>query len=112
MEINLYTTMELSQMDIDTLIKEYVEYQNAENRMKINMDLIKNMLQAKLEEKGEDKHANQYGEVVLVRQKRNTFQQAIAKKYLSEAQLKECYKEQELSFVKVVSAEAKANMRF
>jgi hypothetical protein len=106
------TTMEIEALSKDDLIKTYVELNREKDTIELQQDLIKKSLKNKLETENLKNFSNSFGEVSIMNQKRNNFQQQVAKKFLTDEQLAECYKEIEVSFVKIVSVESKANMRF
>jgi len=106
------TNMEIEQLSKDELITKYVELQKIQNKIEMNMSFMKQRLQALLEKEGQTKYANSLGEASIVSQKRNQFMQNVAKGFLSEEELTKCYMPKEVTFVKVMSTEAKQNMRF
>lgn len=107
-----YSSIEIDSMDKDKLMKTYFELQKAADNVDMNMNFIKQKLKEQFERDNEKSYKNSFGEAVLITQERKQFQQEIAKNFLSENQIKECYKKQQLNFIKMVSAEAKANMKY
>ena len=106
MEIKEFTNMEIDNMAKEDALKTYIELQKSKNQIEMNMDFIKQRLKAMLEEDNETRFGVEEGEVSIVNQHRNQFMQTIAKGMLSTEQIEKCIVEKDISFIKVISAEA------
>ena len=112
MNVTDYTNMEIDALELDALLKGYIELQKATATIEMNMKFIKQRIQAELERIGETKFTNNYGEASIITQHRNQFLQTIAKGFLTAEQLERCHESKTITFVKVLSTEAKGNQVF
>ncbi|MFW6246677.1 MAG: hypothetical protein ACOC22_00680 [bacterium] len=103
----LKSAIEIDEMSQEDALQYYIDLQRKKDGIEMTMQFIKQKFERELQEKGLDKFDTDIGGVSLVKQNRNQFQQKKAKEFLTEDQLKECYEEKEVTFVKVMSAEAK-----
>lgn len=105
----VFGNMEIDNMDNDAALKNCIKFKEISDEIKMQMDLLKVRMQKLLTDNKEVKFTNDFGEVALIHQERKTFQQPVAKKFLTEEQIAQCYKMSQVDFVKVISAVAKEN---
>jgi hypothetical protein len=99
-------------MEPKELINKYLELNKEKDEVEMQQNIIKDVLKTKMEKDKLDKISSEIGEVTMCRQTRKNFMQESAKKFLTEEQINQCYKETELNFVKIMSFETKSKMRF
>lgn len=104
--------MEIEIMEPTKLINTYLELNKEKDSIEMQQNIIKDVLKTKMEKDKLEKISSDIGEVTMCNQTRNNFMQESAKKFLTEEQIKQCYKKTELSFVKIMSFETKSKMRF
>jgi len=109
MEIKEISNMEIDAMDKDTLLNLYLKFQDESNKLDMNMSFIKQRMEAIMQEEGIKNYANSMGEFVRVTQQRNNFMATKAKEFLTAEQIELCKVPKEISYIKVISTQAKAN---
>jgi hypothetical protein len=109
MEIKEFNNMEIDDMTKDELLKEYLYLLEVSNKLSMQMSFIKARMDVVLEKEGEKKYANSLGEFVRITQKRNSFMTTLAKEMLTEEQIQKCIVPKEVSYIQVISAQAKTN---
>jgi len=109
MNIPDYSNMEIDMMDKDTLLRTYLKLQETSNKLDMQMSFIKTRMQWVLEAEGLNGFTNPLGEFVRVVQQRNNFMSTKAKEFLTEEQIELCKVPKEISYIKVISTQAKTN---
>lgn len=108
----IYDNMQIESMSKIELLHKYTFFKRAVDEIERNMELMKMKLKEHLTNDGEEKFTSPDGEVSIVNSKRKQFQQSVAKGFLTPEQIEQCYTEKKLSFVKILTTEAKENMRY
>ena len=100
--------------EIDTLDKKFMEYNELKNKsddLKVKMDLIKEDIKELMKKLDLNVFTSRNGQIKFVEMKRNQFLQTRAKSFLSEEQLKECYQEKTVSFLRILNPMALNSMK-
>jgi len=108
----MMTTMEIQEFNNEDLIKNYVELNKQKEMLVMQQSIIKDVLKERMEKDKLEKIDSSFGEAKMMNQTRRNFMQASAKKFLTDEQIKTCYRETELSFIRILSTETKAKMKF
>lgn len=106
-----YSNMEIDAMNKDELLKAYLQLQDTSNKLDMGMSFIKARMDAVMQTEGIKNYANPLGEFVRVTQQRNNFTVSLAKEMLTPEQIEKCKVSKEISYVKVISTQAKTNQQ-
>ena len=109
MNIPDYSNMEIDSMSKDELLKAYLQLQETSNKLDMSMSFIKARMDAILQAEGIKNYVNPLGEFVRVTQNRNNFMATKAKEFLTAEQIQTCTVPKEVSYIKVISTQAKTN---
>lgn len=101
------SNMEIKNMTNDQLLNVYLKCQESSNQLDMTMGFIKGMMKQRLVEDNIENFANPNGEFIKVTQQRNNFTASLAKEFLTEEQIEKCKVPKEISYIKVISAQAK-----
>ena len=113
MEIELVDNMQIEGMDKDALLNKYVELQKAMDSIKMSHELLKTKFAEIMEKEDIKKYDNDAGEVIFIPGKiTQRFDNKIAKELLGDESTKCMVDSERKGYIKVVSTEAKENMKF